>query len=350
MSQIVLSPTVNAAPAEPTAPDNFTTSATFPFCLDAVVVGAVQNDPRGPTKPCEVQLQLSQDGGQTFAAVKDRRASIGAGKLSYLGFILADYAEQAAWDSCQLVFGRNRGTDCTVWAYADGSCLSGTGPYAAPAFTAFAISGQATTLEVGASVTAGSHTFTWATSNSANVKPNSITITDSTGSVVLASGLANTGSDAITLSAITHDAPSAQVWTITGINTQGQTFSRQFTVVWDYRLYWGDSASTTLDSAGVAGLANSVLQAGPAGTFAITSGVNYKYFAYPDAMGDIASVVDPSTGFPIALELATPYDNFMPSGIGYDLVSVTNTLSVAANYRVLRTQYPIGGALTMKVS
>ncbi len=226
-------------------------------------------------------------------------------------------------------------------------------PFAAPAFTAFAVTGQTTPIEVGATIAAGSKTFTWSTSNSINVKPNSISIVDTTGSVTLASGLANTGSDAITIGAITNILPATQVWTINGVNTQNAGFSRTYTVAWLWRVYAGDNAALTLTANQIKALsASSALQAGFAGDYTITPTVDFSYFCYPDSMGSVANFVDGNTGFPISMATSAddPAYSNTANGWSYDLVSVTNAQSIATNYRVYRTQYPFSGTLLMRVS
>ncbi len=224
-------------------------------------------------------------------------------------------------------------------ALADATTETG---FSAPAFTAFGITGQGTPIEVGATIPAGATTFTWTTSNSINVKPNSISIVDTTGSTTLASGLANTGTDTITIGAITNILPATQVWTINGVNTQNATFSRTYTVSWLWRVYAGDSVNVTLTANQIKALtAFSSLKASFAGTYAITQTTDYAYFCYPDAMGSVSSFVDGNTGFPISM--ATSVDNAAYShtanGWSYALVSVTNAQSIATNYRVYRTQY-----------
>jgi len=247
-----------------------------------------------------------------------------------------------------------------LWAFSRldwVSIQSGSAPpsYLVPAFTSFAISGQPTALEIGDSVSAGSHDFTWSTSNSVNVEVNSVGITDTTASIVLASGLSNDGSEAITLSAITNTVPATQTWTINAIDTHATTFSRTFSVNWYERIYAGDSASATLNSAGVLALELNPLKSSQFGDYAVTLGTNYKYIAYPDSMGDISSIVDPQVGQPISMATVlddASYSHVMQGGNGlsYALVTVTNTFGVAVSYRVLRTENIIGGALVMRVS
>lgn len=225
--------------------------------------------------------------------------------------------------------------------------------YAAPAFTAFAITGVSSPMEVGASISAGSYTFTWSTSNSANVAANSISITDVTGSTILASGLANTGSHAITLGTITETDAATYLWRIAGVNTQSGSFTRDYSVTWLWRVYAGTNASATLTANQIKALSDSSnLQAAFSGTYTYADALGYKYFSYPDEMGSVSSFVDANTGFPV--DIATVSDNAAYSNLAngwyYALVSVTNANGAATNYRVYRTTYSFSGSFSMRVS
>ena len=222
-----------------------------------------------------------------------------------------------------------------------------------PSFSAFSISGQTTPLEVGATISARSKTFLWTTVNPSVVQANSIGITDTTAGNPLATGLADDGTEAIEIDAITNILPPTNVWTITGTKTAGGTFNRTYTVTWLWRVYAGSSANETLTANQIKALADSsALQASFSGTYAITPSSEFSYFCYPDSMGDALYFRDGNTFFPISM--ATSSDNAAYSntanGWSYDLVSVTNAQSVATNYRVYRTQYSFSGTLSMVVT
>ncbi len=222
-----------------------------------------------------------------------------------------------------------------------------------PSFTAFAISGQSTPIEVGATIAAGSKTFTWSTSNSGSVAANSIGIVDTTRSITLATGLANDGTEAIVITALTNILPAANVWTITGTKTAGGTFSRTFTVNWLWRIYAGTSPNVTLTANQIKALTDfSGLQANFPGQYSF-SVLDYKYFCFPDSMGDPLYFRDTNTGFPISMATAADdaaYSNVGTGGWCYALVSVTNANSIATNYRVYRSQYTLGGAITWTIT
>jgi hypothetical protein len=236
---------------------------------------------------------------------------------------------------------------CPYWGVGGGSSPL-------PAFTAFGIIGQSTPVEVGATIGGGPETFSWTTSNPTSVEVNSISIVDTTASVTLASGLANTGSDTITISGITNNAPASQIWTISGVNINSQSFSAGYEVDWQWRVYAGSSANATLTANQIKALSDSdSLQSGFAGTYSITNAsVVYYYFCYPLSLGNPSSFVDGNTGFPIGM--ATAADNAAYSntanGFSYATVNVTNVNSVTTSYAVYRTQYSFSGTLLMRVS
>jgi hypothetical protein len=210
-------------------------------------------------------------------------------------------------------------------------------PYQEPAFSSFYIDGQTTILEVGDSIPAGNATFKWTTTNPTNVSPNMITISDSTAGVLLLQDLENDGSETIALpSSITKTSPASNTWTILTENTQNQNFSRNFSVLWRWRTYYGTSQSPTLDENGVKGLINSTLENNFSGnkTFAAN---DYKYIAYPTSFGLKTSFKDTATGFGVAMEPAIT-------------LSITNQFGSETTYYVHRTTNTIVGAITIGVS
>lgn len=226
-------------------------------------------------------------------------------------------------------------------------------PYQAPAFTAFAITGQSTTLEVGTSIASGSKTFTWSTSNSGNVQANSISIVDTTLSSTLVSGSTNDGTETISISTITNSAPGSHTWTISATNTQSSGFSRTLTVSWLWKGYAGTSTGATLDATAIKALTDyAALTSTPLRTYSLASG-GYKYVCFPDSFATPSLWKDPSTGFNVPLATVddnAAYSHTDTAGNQYALVSVTNANSVTTNYRVYRSQNSLGGSLSLQVS
>jgi hypothetical protein len=166
--------------------------------------------------------------------------------------------------------------------------------YLAPAFSAFSVTGQATTVESGTELT-GSRTFTWSTTNSGNVQANSIAIRDVTASTLIASGLANDGSESVSITTTTlTNAAQTQAWRVEGQNTQSGSFnSSNFTVTARYFRFFGPSASEPTDSASVRALPTSGFQTANGNTFILNTGnvLTDFYVALPPSR-TIASVFD----------------------------------------------------------
>jgi hypothetical protein len=227
-----------------------------------------------------------------------------------------------------------------------------TGGYAAPAFTAFALSGEATAIEVGDTIAGTSRTFTWNTSNSGNVQTGSISITDTTASVVLASGLNNTGSDTVSFTDITHTTLASQVWTILGTDTHAGSFSRTFEVDWEYRMFAGTSTNAVLTGAQIQALAYNPIQPSVAGTWPLASG-GFKFWASADTLGDIANFIDIANGFNVAMADVNQnpaYSHVAGSGYSYAIVSVTNGFGIVIPYRLWRSENLLGGSITVRTS
>jgi len=226
-------------------------------------------------------------------------------------------------------------------------------PYQAPAFSSIAITGQSSPLEVGATI-AAAVTFTWGTTNSANVQANSIDILDVTGSLTLATGLANDGSEAIVRpGATTLTAAGSYQFKIQGVNSQLASFNRTLTFEWRWREYWGASANATLSEAQIEALANNALTTGVAGSYSMAAG-GYKYICIASVIaGQINTVKDSMTLLNVPLATVADnaaYSNVDGGGFSYALVSVTNTNGITTNYRVYRTQNILGAAITLLVT
>lgn len=227
-------------------------------------------------------------------------------------------------------------------------------PYQSPAFTAYSISGVSSLMEVGSSFGPGPLTFNWSTSNSGNVAVNSITLSDTTLSTTIASGLANSGSSSQTLgAAVTRTSAGNHVFGISGTNTHAAGFSGSLTLSWQWLMYYGPSTNVTLTAAQILALASSALATSYVGTFVETA-AGFKYICLADAAGSqINSVKDQSTGFNVPMATSTDnaaYSNTDGGGFSYALVSVANAHSVTTNVRVYRSKNNLGGAVTLLVT
>ncbi len=167
--------------------------------------------------------------------------------------------------------------------------------YLDPAFNgAPTVTVQNYTVEVGTTLS-GSRTFSWSTSNSSNVSPNTIAIYDTTDSSYLAQNLANDGSESATIKTFQLNTNGAiQEWKTEGINTNSILFSsanRKVTARY-YRFY-GASATSPTNSAEVRALTNSTFQTSNSNTFILATGSNLTKFvvALPPSR-TISSVTD----------------------------------------------------------
>ncbi len=211
-------------------------------------------------------------------------------------------------------------------------------PYQSPAFTAFSMSAQTTTLEVGTTIAAATRSFEWTSSNSANISPNTIAIYDWTNSttVPITSSLPNVSPKNAIISAVTKTTATSHVYRISGSNTQNTGFSRDYTINWRWRMYWGTGSFASATENDIEGLISSSLVTNSTGNFTFGAG-GYKYIAYPTVFGLKSSFKDANTGFDVDMlsAVTTP---------------VTNSFGGMAEYYVHRSTNVLGGTLTITVS
>jgi hypothetical protein len=212
-------------------------------------------------------------------------------------------------------------------------------PYQAPAFTAFSMSAQSTILEVGDTISGGTRTFQWTASNASNVSASSISIFDWTNSttVPIAFNLANDGTEDVSISARSKTTATSHVYRISGSNTQNTGFSRDYTVNWRWRMYWGTGSFASATASDITGsLISSSLVTNSTGTFTFGAG-GYKYIAYPTVFGLKSSFKDANTGFDVDMLSAVT-------------TVVSNSFGVGTDYYVHRSTNVLGGTLTITVS
>lgn len=207
-------------------------------------------------------------------------------------------------------------------------------PFGVPSFTAFALRDAQTVVEVGSTQLGGMQTFTWATSNPQNIRAKSIGIKDITTSTPLAAGLDNTGSLAVQIGAdIVNNSPAVHVWGITGLDTQGGAMSRNFSVTWRWKVYYGNNMSTAITGEQVLALANSSLPSSGAGSYVMPA-TGYKWLCYPSIYPTLTTFKDQATGLNVAVNDPT-------------IVSVTNKFGLTQTYKCHRTYNMLGGSITI---
>jgi hypothetical protein len=126
--------------------------------------------------------------------------------------------------------------------------------YLAPTFSTFNNNSILTLNEVGNPVNwSGNNTFSWNTTNSGNVQPNSIEIIDVTnGNAVLGTGLANDGTEILPLGiTINNNIPISHTWGVKGTNTETNPIAQKnYTITSIYPWFSGTYASGGAPSGG----------------------------------------------------------------------------------------------------
>lgn len=165
--------------------------------------------------------------------------------------------------------------------------------YIPPVFNSFSISGQATTVEVGTTLT-GSKIFLWSITNNSGSVP-TIDIYNNTASSTLLAGTPNDGTQSTTISTVLLNSNgAAQSWKGIGNNVSpsGTFNSGNFVVTARFYRFYGPSSSSVSTSANVRALPTSEFQTGPT-TFNLNTGTSLTKFivALPPSV-TITQVID----------------------------------------------------------
>jgi len=149
--------------------------------------------------------------------------------------------------------------------------------YLAPLFTSQSCN-YPSTVEVGTTVS-GSGLFTWAISNGTNIVPNSVNIFDVNSDDYLVTGLANDGSQTVTLnSQLLNTNNATQVWQISAENTKSEVVeSGNITTTAKFRRFFGATRATP--TTGTARSLGSEFQSANAQTFILNTGSTLTKFA-----------------------------------------------------------------------
>lgn len=167
-------------------------------------------------------------------------------------------------------------------------------PPVSPEFTAFSVTGQATTVEVGEELTS-TRTFTWSIALGTGTVA-TIDIYDITDVSTLLAGTANDGSEVTSINTIQLNTNGAtQSWRgVANNTTPAETInSSPFTVTARFYRFYGPAAATPTDSATVRALPDSAFQTANANTFTLNTGTTHNTFFValpPDRT--IVSVID----------------------------------------------------------
>lgn len=167
--------------------------------------------------------------------------------------------------------------------------------YIQPVFTAFSITGQSTTVEVGTTLS-GSKTFTWIITIGSGVV-STIDLYNITTSSTLLAGTPNDGSQAVTITTVQLNSNgTTQSWRGVGNNSSpsGTFNSSAFTVTSRFYRFYGPASATPSNSAETRALASSAFHTG-ATTFTLNTGSTLTKFvvALPPGV-TISTVIDTS--------------------------------------------------------
>lgn len=204
------------------------------------------------------------------------------------------------------------------------------------AFTNFVIQGINQEIEVGQGVPAGSYVTTWAIDNPQALQANSISIEYVNDNVTLASNLPNTVPINLNMPMITENNLGNLTFRISALNTSNTTFSRDFVVSVQDRIFVGESPLATLTENDVEALRINELKETIDGEYELLGG-GYKWFCYPVSMGTRDNFYDVDTDFQIAM--STP-----------QTITITNAYGVSIEYYCYRTYNVLNGAITIGIA
>lgn len=208
-------------------------------------------------------------------------------------------------------------------------------PYQTPTFTSFSFNAGGP-KEVGDSVTTGTYSFTWATTNTGNISGNVVNIEDLTNSAVIISGTPNDGTGNFAIPTSTKSVTGVNTWRISAFDTSGNPFWKDFDVEWQHRLFYGESASGTLNETQVEALRVSQLDTDPDNTYIFLAN-GYKYIAYPTGMGQRTLFLDIDSD--INVDMNTGY-----------IQNLTNSFAVSNDYYVYRTQNQFASGINIQIN
>jgi hypothetical protein len=225
-------------------------------------------------------------------------------------------------------------------------------PYLNPSFSSFSLVGQATSLEIGQTLSGGAKTFIWNTTYSGSVKPNTVKIKDINTNTIIStpsSGMTNDGTEIITIPSVTKTSYASQTWTAYATTIKNVTISRNFSVTWYNRAYYGPSVLTALTASDITGLTNTSLTTTSLGTRSYVGG-GYKYLCIPTALSNPSLFRDASTNLTVAMAGISDGYTILNNGYYVQQVVVTNAYGVNITYDVYRTKNILGGPISIIAS
>lgn len=224
-------------------------------------------------------------------------------------------------------------------------------PYIEPQFQSFSADFLAAPpYEVGRAITTGtSYQFNWTISSPQNVDTNTVFISDVTSETgtgtqpafspvnLNTTDLTNGFTTIAFERAVQRTTAGTYTWRISGDGLESGAFSRDFTVEWQWRVFYGSTVDvlTELNENEIEAFTND-LRSTPNTTYSFTT-PGYKYIAYPkDQFGTRSLFFDVSQGLGVAME--APFE-----------ILITNAYGISAWYYVYRTTNQLAGNINIEI-
>ncbi len=244
------------------------------------------------------------------------------------GVYAGAYPSNVAWG------GIPSGTDLRGLTY-DQIIQMATIVYVNPSFSSFTISGQATTVEIGTTIS-GSKTFTWGINLGSGTVPN-LDVFDNTASLALVTNTPNDGTQSITIATVTFTT-QGQTQSFRGIghNTQNSTNfnSNNFVITGSYIVFYGPTPTAATDSPTTRGLPNNrFLSAG--NSFSFPTGTVEKIFQIAVIATKSITVYDATAGFDITNTFTITTFNVLDAAgnnVSYKMHTLTNAVVYASSH------------------
>lgn len=270
-----------------------------------------------------------------------------------------------------VLYTNSAATPTTIGGVEDGSTFSAVTmqdmwtdmlyPTLNPRFTTFYIPGVTTSVDVGYTFTGTSRDFTWATVNPSFIQTDTVEVVDLSNSTSLASGLTNDGNETIVLDYdVQKTTRTSHTFQVRAKKENNTVFTRNYYWNWYWRRFHGGSSDPSLDEAGVSALSGQLSYL-MTGDYVFPAENTYKYIAIPVPSGwinpvnsrwyqkDPSSIKDVATNLNLAL--AGPADGYndVINGLPFKEMTLTNVNGYTETYRVFRSKYKLGGAITIKI-
>jgi hypothetical protein len=204
-----------------------------------------------------------------------------------------------------------------------------------PLFSSFVITGLKSVYEVGEKIVAGNYNALWTIEDPDMLQDKSIEIDYTNDSLVLASGLDNTGSQIVNLPEISFNYAESAIFKIKAISTSLQNINKLLIINYMYKIYYGESPLDVLTTQDLKALRVSKLDENVDGIYPTQAG-NYKYICYPSILGTRDDFIDESTDLEIVM--AEP-----------QLLKITNDFGLEIDYYCYRTFNKLGASLNIIV-